>query len=384
MKMKKYLISLLCLIVCVSMCIIPAFASENYIANSQNNYQSEHNKDMNAAIINKAKAWIQDNYKDIYFLRNITAEIIRTFDAGNEVRYTVAMSCEHKYKYTNVYEIPFVKGVQNEIKNRKLENYERKAVNDFIAEIDEDANFGNYSKLNVDIVIVVDKTESTKPWKMYYSDGVGTAIYDIEFLRPNQNELYRQGENVAQTLIEKANSSFTRGYSNYNRVAARDYSRLYTSSPTSCSAHPSGCLENMLQDHSKWNNTDYPYVASIFAHNDCANFVSQAMFAGNLPKERKSSGWYRDKGTSNYSASWVTVSDLKSYMTNASSSHHYWDSSNFADCNRGNIVLTSPGHVVMIDSFDGNTHKFNGHTNDRYRYPFTIANNFTYYVINRN
>ena len=60
MKMKKYLISLLCLIVCVSMCIIPAFASENYIANSQNNYQSEHNKDMDAVIINKAKAWIQE------------------------------------------------------------------------------------------------------------------------------------------------------------------------------------------------------------------------------------------------------------------------------------------------------------------------------------
>ena len=218
---------------------------------------------------------------------------------------------------------------------------------------------------------------------MYYSDGVGTAIYDIEFLRPNQNELYRQGEEVAQTLIEKANSISTRGYSNYDRIAARDYSRQYTSEPKFCSAHPSGCSQNVQQDHSKWNNTDYPYVASIFAHNDCANFVSQAMSAGNLPEERKSSGWYRDKGTSNYSASWVTVSNLKSYMTNASSSHHYWDSSNFADCNRGNIVLTSPGHVVMIDSFDGNTHKFNGHTNDRYKYPFTIANNFTYYVINR-
>ena len=93
--------------------------------------------------------------------------------------------------------------------------------------------------------------------------------------------------------------------------------------------------KNMLQDHTKWNNLHYPYAPSIFAHNDCANFVSQAMSAGDLPEDQKPSGWYREKESLNYSASWVTVSE------------------------------------------------FNGHTNDRYKYPFTSASNFTYYVINR-
>ena len=380
MKVKNYLILLLCLLLCISMCVLPAFAAESLSEGNNTSIETLNiSKETDSLVIDKAKSWMQENYQDVYFLRNITAKIVRVFDAGEEIKYTVAMSCEHKYRCNDVNGIPFVKGMLNEIKAKDLKENERKAINDYIDEIREDANFGEYNKLNVDIIIVVNKHNPDIPWKMYYSDGVGTAIYDISIMKPDSNELYKQGEEAARSIIKNASTDVTRGYSAYDRLAARDYSRSYTSNATSCSQHGSSC--GVLQDHTKWNNADYPYSASIFAHNDCANFVSQAMSKGGIPEVVSSSGWYRTKGTLNYSSSWTTVSGLKSYMT--ASSRNYWDSSTFTNCNRGNIILTSTSHVVMVDSFDGSTHKFNGHTNDRYQYPYYRTSGFTYYVINR-
>ena len=114
----------------------------------------------------------------------------------------------------------------------------------------------------------------------------------------------------------------------------------------------------------------------MFCHNDCANFVSQAMSAGGLPENGK---WFRTKNvqTASWSASWTSVSAMKNYMT----TQGYWSPSNFAMCNAGNILLTSSGHVTMITLNDTVTHCYSGHTNDRRNVSFQNNASYQYYAI---
>ena len=114
MKVKNYLILLLCLLLCISMCALPAFAAESLSEGNNTSIETLNiSKETDSLVIDKAKSWMQENYQDVYFLRNITAKIVRVFDAGEEIKYTVAMSCEHKYRCNDVNGIPFVKGMLN-------------------------------------------------------------------------------------------------------------------------------------------------------------------------------------------------------------------------------------------------------------------------------
>ena len=300
------------------------------------------------------------------------------------MHYTVSLNCKTKYNYNSVEEIPFVKGLnagfKAQSKLRTINRDETLAVKSFIRDIEADAHFGDFTDLTVDVVIVINKNNPQKNlWKMYYQDGVETTLYDINVLSLDYNELYNEGLNSINDVMENYKPITTRGYSTYDRFAARDYARKYSSNPTAWACYDCGKNCGNKQDRTAWNNDEYKYF-DIFKHSDCADFVSQAMSAGGL---KESGEWYRKKNvtTKSWGTAWTTVKGLKTYMTN--SSRNYWDVSSFAKCNAGNILLTSDSHVVMVDFNDGTTHKFTGHTNDRKSYVFGNVSTYKYYVINR-
>lgn len=337
--------------------------------------------------VEQAKKWFVGNYSQYYDMRNIKAELVKTFENTKEMRYTVALACETKLKVDDIKDLPFVKGLYDEadlIESRAANQTEKQeavataaAIDTYTREVAESAKIGEYSALTMDVVLVQDKDQKNAPLEMYYQDGMETTLYDIEIMNLDGDKMYEEGRATAHELAseKQADDPMTRGYSSYDRVAARDYALQWSSNPTTCYDDGSSC--GIRQARQRWNNTVYPYNA-IFKHNDCADFVSQAMAAGGLPQ---GGTWFRTKYTTSaaWGAAWTSVSSLKSYMTD--SSHKYWDASTFAKCNAGNILLTSSSHVVMITLNDTVTHRYTGHTNDRHNFSFNHVNGYQYYTI---
>lgn len=70
-----------------------------------------------------------------------------------------------------------------------------------------------------------------------------------------------------------------------------------------------------VSNSSTLRNSDY----KSFDDNDCANYVSQCLYAGGLPKRLQSPIWYHNKVSSNsykYSYSWTVADNLKNYLKN--------------------------------------------------------------------
>lgn len=384
-EMTRKRILVLCIAFSMIFATVPAFAFSADISSRtpfEDNLENDSEGTTEAKVLDKAKQWLQENYGEFYEIRNVEAEIIKQTDSMRTTRYTVSLSCETKYKYESVDEIPFVRGIMNAEKSRALNVTQKDVLQQKIKQIEADASFGDYTELCVDVIIEVDTTDTSKPWKMYYQDGMDTMLRDIDVLKLDEQELYDSGIQTANQMIANAEnavtSQTTRGYASYDRFAARDYARNYSSNATKCDVDGTSC--GILQNKAKWNTSEYPYF-SLFKHNDCADFVSQAMSEGGIPEK---SGWYRTKkgASGTWTNSWTTVAGLKTYMTR--SDHVYWDTGTFSSCNAGNILITnSGGHVVMVDFNDGTTHKFTGHTNDRKSYVFGNVSGYQYYIINR-
>lgn len=366
----RILSSILLIAVMLTMSVVPAFAAPDYADGlSAQNVATE--------VISQATVWLENNYGEFYNLRNVNADIARVFENDNVIRYTVALSCETMLMIDDVNELPFVKGLNSTIAGRSSQSIssERTAIDSFVNEID--AHIGEYRDLTVDVVIEINKNDNKAPWAMYYKDGMETTLYEIDVLALDANEMYAAGRIAASDIVSAYTESGGRGYSSYNRTNARDYALSWVSSTSVTNCSDCGTTCGILQKRSSWNNTPYPYF-SLFMHNDCANFVSQAMSAGGLPQ---SGTWFRTKNatTQDWGAAWTSVSSMKTWMTD--SSRKYWDASTFAACNAGNIVLTSSSHVVMVTLNDTVTHRFTGHTNDRRDYAFSNTSGYLYYTI---
>ena len=350
--------------------------------NSASAITTSYNDQIDKAVVTEASNWLRSNYQDFYNLRNAKANIIKLKTDKATVCYTIALSCETKCLFRTVEEIPFVKGLLDACSKRKLTEAERIQIESIIASIEKDAFSDEWSELNVDVIIEYNKQDKRIIKQMYYDDGMTNTRYKIEELSLDYDRLYNEGQLAANEIIgndNDINTDETLATDTYNGTVARNYSRTYSSNPSTCDIDGSSC--GVRQKRSAWNTSQYPYY-SLFKHNDCADFVSQALSKGGIPEVSGSSGWYRTKNGSSgtWSASWVNVSSLKNYMI----SHSYWVSSSYSNCPAGGTLITdSGGHVVMIDYNDGTTHKFNGHTNDRKKYVFSNQNGYLYYKVRR-
>jgi len=373
----RLIFSVLLIVTMLMMSAAPTFATY---------YQEVDSQDSNdglvtSSVISQATTWLYDNYGEFYDIQNVNADIVRIFENDDVIRYTVRVSCETMLKCNSVYELPFVKGLYSTLASKSAQSNEKTAIDTFISEID--ADFEEYHGLTVPVVIAIDKNDDTAPRTMYYQNSVLTTLYDIDVLALDSQEMYDAGRSAASDIVSEYTASIGRGYSLYNRTAARDYALKWSSNPSTCYDHGNSCTATpaIKSDRSKWNNTVYPYF-STFMHNDCANFISQAMSAGGLPEDgTNGTTWFRVKNvsTQSWGTPWTSVSSLKSWMTN--SSRKYWDSSTYAACNAGNIVLITSSHVAMVTLNDTINHLYTAHTTDVKDQPLTNNSSYLYYTI---
>ncbi len=130
-----------------------------------------------------------------------------------------------------------------------------------------------------------------------------------------------------------------------------------------------------LQDTSQWNGNVYYYYSGLL-HNDCADFVSQALSYGGMTEDGT---WYATKYSDTRSTTWVKREYLVSYMK----SNGHFTSISIASAGAGTVVdmiPTNHSHIVMVTYFDGSTYRFSAHTNDRHNLTSSISSYNLYSV----
>ena len=164
-------------------------------------------------------------------------------------------------------------------------------------------------------------------------------------------------------------------YPYYNRIDARDYANTYTSNATKYCSHGSA-----LQNTSFWNTSTYPAFLGNFCHNDCADYVSQSLAYGGIPKD---STWTRSSANNSWTYAWQNCNGLKKYMYDTKS---YWALSDYTNAAAGGVIMykNSDGsyyHTVMIVKNDTVSRQFSGHTNDRKQYGYGNSSGCEYYIL---
>ena len=148
----------------------------------------------------EAENWVKTNYEDFYDIRNLESTLLSEDEVDGELQYTVAVQCEMKNKFESVEDIPFVKGIRDEIKDMELSETQRSTIEDYIKEIGEDADFGNYSEFSVDLVIKEAKDDSSKPHQIYFCND-GGELEPVDSLKLDEEALYRDGKNAVKQIL---------------------------------------------------------------------------------------------------------------------------------------------------------------------------------------
>lgn len=165
-----------------------------------------------------------------------------------------------------------------------------------------------------------------------------------------------QSEKSLDTMAAKATIS-------YDRIAARDYANKYTSDCVT------GYNTAYWNPNYKWH-TENGGV-------DCANYVSQAIYAGGIPKD---STWKPE------SIAWVNTGKNNSGgLTHYMVDKGYFKKSTQSTCAAGGFMShTDMSHVIFIVANDGKELRFSSHTADRLRASFKgdYYKNMNYYYIN--
>jgi len=143
----------------------------------------------------------------------------------------------------------------------------------------------------------------------------------------------------------------------YNRTAARNYINTYTSNTSKKCAGTS-----ILQDTAYYNPA---YQTQGCA--DCANYVSQALNAGGIP---------RDTTWKPYTYAWINVTGLVTYLQNKGYAEGVLK---YTELTYGDIATTGNSHVVMVGGLA--PYRYSAHTHDRKLYSWSSSLVYFYRTI---
>lgn len=235
------------------------------------------------------------------------------------------------------------------------------------------SNLSNYigteQVLNFYIAADITPANRSASCNLMFEDGLDYVSAE-EIYPGSHAELYNSGYSYMESSTEsgvESYSTFTQNSSDpiFSIFNAVMYSETYTSNPSSCNLH-SNCKN--LVDTTKYNPNYTHYAAS---HSDCANFVSQTLYAGGIPT---STTWYA--GATN----WINVASLCSYMLD----NGYWKSIDKSDLFVGDYMRytgTNESHIVMITAHDGVSFRYSGHTNDRKNVVTSLSGSKAFYHV---
>lgn len=143
-----------------------------------------------------------------------------------------------------------------------------------------------------------------------------------EYFPDDASTMFEQGANAVSDMRQNLSTTGAETMATnptYYRVKARDYAKKYSSEASTSKVCPHG----RTRIDTSYYNKAYLY----YCHVDCANYVSQAIYAGGIPTD---SQWYPG------SYAWINVDGLRDYFYLDKA---YWYKSTYENCNAGNIII---------------------------------------------
>ena len=306
-----------------------------------------------------------ESYAEYYTIPSISATILSFEEKATFTSAYVLVTFTKVLKAESAYDLPYIQGLQagiadltdpDEITAAKahLDQWVTELEGLYIGkEQTESAEF------QVEIPHVTSLSRSaglTDAAISFVSEFSGTVSMD-DFKPASRDALYANGVAEAQTaghgiaaMSVQTAANAPSDPTDYDRIAARDYARTWT-------CNKSGC-------NPEYYNPDYTY----YKGNDCANYVSQCIYAGGIKTE---AGVWAPGLTA-----WTAVSKsgqsmgICEYMIDRG---YFFDAGNnkmkaFA----GSIICWAPdqGHVGMVDQNDTVTMTYCAHTHDKLSYSF--------------
>lgn len=209
------------------------------------------------------------------------------------------------------------------------------------------------------------------------------STYDAQLLKPES--VLEMRENGAEQLEELTSIAANKAINDsmygmravattavYHRVTARDYANTWTSNPTG----------GATKDVTKWRTANNPNAtAPLYPANtnDCANYVSQAIFAGGIPKTSTevSDAYHWFASQWGCSAAWENCTHMHTFFTY----NNYWTASNITNCNAGGVIFLKDSsgdryHVVMCVLNDTVNRAYSAHTSDKKAVAYTTSSTF--------
>lgn len=332
-------------------------------------------------IVNRALEEVTELYTDIYTISDASAYLMnQTMDENGNAVYIVETSFKRTLKAASALEIPAISGMI-EAKKQLEDPVEIQAAEEYIAAriADMEENYIGVEQdtnvtLRVTLPAVLPTSASLKNAITHETIEVECGIGEDEYgpldaIAPRSaTEQQETGSALVEEAVSIASLMTDRGTPHnatildYNRIAARNYARLFS------------CDKGISTDHPSCHNDKYEF----FEGNDCAIFVSQCLENGGLPRD---SQWYP------YSSYWKTTgnsgSGLRQYITN---NDLFFKTTNVNKAFAGSIINqlnsngTNAGHIGLIDQNDFSTVTFCAHTNCRSSKPVSFIGYKNYYV----
>ncbi len=286
--------------------------------------------------------YIIDLYSDYYDIISVRAiDFIPEDEEFKENDKFYFVTIEKQLKYTSVFQIPFVSGMKKAVdefpNSKKAKRMYNKKTNELKTYIGKKQIEHNIFKVTFE---ELDNFENVKIQIATYHDKI-----PAETLKPpSYDYMVKDGYNFIKSTRKNKNKKIS-----YNNDKAIRYADKYSSNP-----YKTGINQN------HWNDDFKPY------DNDCANYVSQCIYAGGMKKTSKwfpgSFYWIRT-GSPKY----ANISGLTNYMQRIGKFYR----ANYSAVSAGGFIcLIKESHVVFVSSNDSITILFNGHTNDRKRISF--------------
>jgi len=210
----------------------------------------------------------------------------------------------------------------------------------------------------------------------YYSNDINTVIPDPV------DDMFYNGEEQAQMYISIAAEKMVASVGGavntfaistpYKRVTARDYANKWTATVPEhwCSTHGWSIAQN---------TSNYNPAYTAYCCNDCANYVSQAFYAGGIQRDDywkpNEKPWYGTVSMEHYFRHTQEAVN-RGYATPS----NMWVLSDATACNAGGVIMLYNGnggyHVMMCVQNDTVTRAKSGHTNDELKTVYKVTSTF--------
>lgn len=317
---------------------------------------------------------LEKGYSAYYNISDVKTELISNNQEAGYVENLYVIEMDAILKADSVEELDYYQGVSSycniaTVDNDQLSEAESLHMNALVSKKTDIYNeLNEYIGKEQNLVFYMKETypvDKEAEKIILFENGEDYVTWE-EMLPASREELQEEGYARMQRIdgesysAQKTNLSYSYSYSVADAVS---YMTRYTSNPSSCNAcGNTGCGHYV--DTRKYN-PNYTHYAST--HNDCANYLSQALSNGGIPED----GTWKPN-----SSTWINVTNLTGYMTN----NGYWSSVTYNVLQKGDILRFKSGsHVVMITSFDGTTYRYSGHTNDRLNTVINPTSSTAYY-----